>query len=475
MQYLSYSTDTCNKFFITQNRNFYYVTNVEINGAVFPLVRASKIDHSLKFIEQARQWHSWDWLLKASKTATLLELQKNARDHCSESIPNLGPVTWDDMKIETFDPPDDDIDLQDWVDSIFFGGNNQLHQRKNEKIIEYASLDWTKREYSTGVDEKYEHVRVPGNVIVVDYDRDISFLEFGDIPPPSRIIKNPKSNRAHLWWVCDGDFFGRAIQWARDIARGLAKRLGGDREYVHLYTKNPDAKHPDGSPLWEVQNTDLVYDLKTLDSVLTKEDKRKEYKKYQEYDGKNPRLFNKLRHYAYKFPIDIAGERACIEYLYELAHELGTDDVPDAEIKKICGWIATGHRRGKWPEWTRSGLSESTYYRRKRTSVISMSSVSVDSNQDHVSCVSAITNNNINISPILSQTVTQTVTPRKCRMCDTDITDTRPQTCSPKCRKAYSRRQKKIQAPLEDADITSDFIKLIPSWERKSMIIEGNP
>src|SRR5258708_9752318 len=122
-----------------------------------------------------------------------------------------------------------------WAESIFFGHNNSLVKLENKKIVEYASLDWRQREFSPNPNLEHPHIKVPSDTIVVDYDKDIDVLDFGNVPLPSAIIKNSDNNHAHLWWICVSELRGKAIQWAKDVARGLAKRLGGDRNYLHVY------------------------------------------------------------------------------------------------------------------------------------------------------------------------------------------------------------------------------------------------
>ncbi len=104
---------TMNDLFITQSSDCYYVVNVDLDGAAFPLVRAGSIEAASRFMDQAEHWLSWNWLLSADRSSAWRELRRNAKDHCSHNIVDLGPVTWDDMSIRTFDPPSDATDLQD--------------------------------------------------------------------------------------------------------------------------------------------------------------------------------------------------------------------------------------------------------------------------------------------------------------------------------------------------------------------------
>jgi len=143
--------------------------------------------------------------------------------------------------------------------------------------------------------------------LVFDVDRTGAALSWEDagLPTPSWVAGNPANGHAHLAYALDAPVCtsanGRAapVRYLAAIQNAYGARLGADKGYVGLITKNPR------SPAWRVWwGTQKRYGLAELaeyvpDSSLT----RKPVKAANRdlfHLGRNCQLFDELRMWAYK-------------------------------------------------------------------------------------------------------------------------------------------------------------------------------
>jgi Replicase family len=339
-----------------------YLVYINLSGTIVPLVRSRTLVAASKFKERAQTWHSWNWLLglifPVLQTVELLtELGKYAREDA-----DLLPVTVEDVFACQYFAPPDDLGLEEWVDTIVFGATGTEVGISARKLVEYHSHDHKTTTYAPADAAEHPHIRVPRNIIMVDWDDDWQVVHFEGcgVPVPSKILVNPNNLHAHFWWTVRGVMNRKAVDWAKAIKRGLTRKLGGSDLGVHLYTKNP------AYPGWEVTSNEVEYDLSELDAVLTKSDKAWVYKHSDDLShmrGKNPRDFEKYRHIAYATPHVSADDLE--QQLWCIGQSLGYES-DDNEFRKICRDIAIGEDKGKWPGYT-SGIRKSrrTYFRHK--------------------------------------------------------------------------------------------------------------
>jgi hypothetical protein len=138
--------------------------------------------------------------------------------------------------------------------------------------------------------------------LAFDVDREYAFEAWEDanLPRPSFITLSKNGNgHAHLVYVFktpiathDHARF-QPMRWAAAIERGFTRRLGADRGYAGLLTKNP-LTH-------DTIATGALYDLLDLDARLDYSDKAPDYKRgVSQGLGRNVEMFDTVRFDAYR-------------------------------------------------------------------------------------------------------------------------------------------------------------------------------
>lgn len=139
--------------------------------------------------------------------------------------------------------------------------------------------------------------------LVVDIDRRGAYLADEDalLPTFNMVMVNPANGHAHAAYLLDvpvgrHDAAGlKPLKLLAAVERGLTRRLGGDRGYAGLLTKNP--LHPHWAVEWR---RDAPYSLEGLAGWLTREDMRPDAEIASFGLGRNCMIFDQLRAFAYR-------------------------------------------------------------------------------------------------------------------------------------------------------------------------------
>lgn len=239
-----------------------------------------------------------------------------------------------------------------------------------------------------------------------DIDREEAVMAWHDenLPMPYWTAQTLKNGHAHICYkleipLCTSEFASqKALTYAAKIQAGLAAKLGADVGYSHLITKNPF--HADWrTTFW----TDQAY---TLDYLADFVELPKKLTKRQEVSGlgRNCTLFDTVRKWAYKAIREHRGSTFDV-WLGKVLNECQNvnnaflEPLPYSEIKATAKSIAQycwkkdaysyqefidrQSRKGKLggskskrkplatseatlQPWNDLGISQSTYYRRKK-------------------------------------------------------------------------------------------------------------
>jgi hypothetical protein len=263
---------------------------------------------------------------------------------------------------------------------------------------------------------------------MVDYDGDWRDISWNGVPLPTKILERPENGRAHLWWRV-GRLSGKGKAWAKTIALGIARRIGGDlNSGIQQYTKNPDY------PGWVVHSNNIIYTLESLDSCLSFEDKKPAHwgKGGKFGKGRNCGLYYWLadiaRGMVFTSEAEAVVELEGIAQGYPFEYPEGRED--QSIIASVVRRYFDGRlfASGGKKDWTLSGKSRATYFRhRKAVGSIILSSLTKP-----------------------SPTVT-----RSCLHCGTDITTTtrkQAKFCSDSHRKLYNKMKTKPETPQKPAE-----------------------
>jgi hypothetical protein len=184
------------------------------------------------------------------------------------------------------------------------------------------------------------------------------------------------------------------------VERGLVRRLAADRAYSGLLAKNP--LHPHWKVEWRRKEP---YSLEELTGWLSQEDMRPEPEHESSGHGRNCALFDQLRGLAYRevLPFKRAGgsaeawrarlSKAAANTNSGFAEPLGTAEVRGI-AKSVAKWtwnsfsaarfsaIQAERAKKRWQghkaesaikPWLEMGISERTYYRRKKDGKVTVS------------------------------------------------------------------------------------------------------
>jgi hypothetical protein len=259
------------------------------------------------------------------------------------------------------------------------------------------------RPRATALQRRYIQLNGPAAYAWLQFDVDrpgaFEMIEFGGhVPLPTIITVNPATTHAHVGYLLFEPvtrFAGSRespLHYLAAVERGLRRRLGADRAYNGLITQNP--LHPD----WR---TDWLggYSLSALAASLRRADMRPEPRREHEAGlGRNCSVFDDTREWAYRevlrFKRDggtpegwrercrtIAGAHNSV-FALPLPHSevrsIGKsiadwtwDEFTDAKFSRIQSLRAQRRWAGHVAEsstrpWEALGISERTYYRRKR-------------------------------------------------------------------------------------------------------------
>jgi len=128
--------------------------------------------------------------------------------------------------------------------------------------------------------------------------------EESNVHPPTIISKNKRNGHAHYIYLLktpvaihDHARF-KPVRYLAAIERGYVRRLGADRGYSGLVTRNP-LKHP-------IIDSGKLYDLSELDACLDFEDKRQweDAERLESGIGRNVTMFDSVRAWAYRHVLE---------------------------------------------------------------------------------------------------------------------------------------------------------------------------
>ena len=265
---------------------------------------------------------------------------------------------------------------------------------------------------------KYPHIEYNTSGCIswlnFDIDSDDSFecWERANLHAPNIYVQNRDNPRAHLHYalaepigMC-GRSHAKPILFAQDICRAYARRLGADLRYTNRLAKNP--LHPRFRTSWFAAQP---YMLGQLLEPLDRRDLQAPETHYESGEGRNPDIFNAVRHYTYRhgFTAIRAGARFddWCRTLFDLCGSINLScatPLPTSELRSIARSVATdtfqrynpktfakrqqqrslrrwaGHVPAPKP-WDALGISRATYYRRQRRGDLDISGPGSRSNK----------------------------------------------------------------------------------------------
>ncbi|MCD9472916.1 RepA protein [Photobacterium phosphoreum] len=202
--------------------------------------------------------------------------------------------------------------------------------------------------------------------LIFDIDRNGAVYAWYDenLPAPYWTSKNPENGHAHIVYrlkipFCTSDIANlKPIQYAAAIQSAMIERLGADRGYAGLLTKNP--KHPH----WQ-NNVWTEYEY-TLDELADYLDLRGHPLRGQQAIGlgRNCELFENVRKWAYKTIREYWQpnyKRSWNEAVYGEVESLNnqfTVPLPVSEVKAIAKSIANWTYRHFTPEKFRQSQAD---------------------------------------------------------------------------------------------------------------------
>jgi hypothetical protein len=140
--------------------------------------------------------------------------------------------------------------------------------------------------------------------LTFDVDRAGAYYADDDanLPPPNVVTVNPANGHAHLDYLLATPAHKHSasriepLQYLSSIQRGMTNRLGADKRYVGLISKNP--AHSDWLVEWR---RDQPYTFDELNDWLFEDDKRFDPRPREQFGlGRNCTTFDELRTFAYR-------------------------------------------------------------------------------------------------------------------------------------------------------------------------------
>lgn len=212
----------------------------------------------------------------------------------------------------------------------------------------------------------YRHIQVNHNkrwrVMAFDIDREDAWKapEQARLPDPNFITINPANGHAHVGYLLDAPITlyakssRKPMRFFDDVSRGFRNRLGADIAYSGLMMKNP--LHRDWVTEWRAVRP---YDLGRLRDYLDARDITRV--PASTGVGRNCRLFDAMRLYAYKVVLKRKREGrsrdAFMQELINTIEPLNREETPgplDAQelraiAKSVAEWV--------WEEFTEARFS----------------------------------------------------------------------------------------------------------------------
>lgn len=197
----------------------------------------------------------------------------------------------------------------------------------------------------------------------LDFENAANAWKAADVARPNFIMENPENGHAHLAWrlAAPVTYFAKShnepLAYLADIQRGLTRRLGADRAYAGVLTKNPTHL------AWRVFRHEGAYSLGELAKPL----ERREMQQWAPSErifglGRNVSLFNDLRAFAYREVLRFkqAGDQAVFrKRLQEVANGLNLNPefyapLPVSEVRSIAKSVA----KWTWKHFTLEAFSK---------------------------------------------------------------------------------------------------------------------
>jgi len=159
------------------------------------------------------------------------------------------------------------------------------------------------------LEKKFIQINSPAhNCQALVFDIDDKFAvhkwEESNVAIPTIITKNKRNGHAHYIYLLKNPVAihnharYKPVRFLAAIERGFVRRLGADRGYSGLVTRNP-LKHP-------IIDSGKFYDLSELDACLDFEDKR-QWEDAERIDsgiGRNVTMFDSVRAWAYRHVLE---------------------------------------------------------------------------------------------------------------------------------------------------------------------------
>ena len=226
----------------------------------------------------------------------------------------------------------------------------------------YASRDLQRliiTSRNKALDYPYIQPNDPFNAKWLVFDIDLghqSFFAFDDanLPPPNLIIQNPDNGNCHLFYGLKtavwtkGTGSKKAENYLNAIKRAMTEKLGADKAYSGLISKNPfHSRWRTTERLVDVSyELDDLADYLELDSIKTIKPR---IEPLEAENGRNDCLFNTLRKYAYKNVTRVKRNHHFEAWTRELDNQASTinqtfaDPLPLNEIrhtvKSVEKWV----------------------------------------------------------------------------------------------------------------------------------------
>jgi DNA-binding CsgD family transcriptional regulator len=206
--------------------------------------------------------------------------------------------------------------------------------------------------------------------LVYDVDRDTDCgMDWADrgVTPPNFAVVNPENGHAHYVYILTAPVYTqrntslKAQYYLQAIDEALNKKLGADKNYSKLITKNPFHESWQYYPFQ--YNT---YSLKEIAEGLVLKRKTKENLKTEDAKGRNCTLFEAVRHFGYRISREEGWNEQSFyqkieEHSLKLNQDFWTESIIPMTIREVQGIaksIATWCWKHLAPKWFRQWADE---------------------------------------------------------------------------------------------------------------------
>jgi hypothetical protein len=205
-----------------------------------------------------------------------------------------------------------------------------------------------RRNSKTALNKKFIEINTPAdiNFLVFDIDKkQQSFYSFDDCgaPIPTFITQNPINGNCHYTYALETPVHrhhGARIKpqaYCRAIVAAMTHKLGADKSYTGLITKNPLHEH------WRTEYHPKVYELEELAEYVELPKNKYNHKHASESvkEGRNCALFDELRFYAYQYiKTAPASFKSVLEHLLFTAQSFNIHGLPLNEVQATAKSVA---------------------------------------------------------------------------------------------------------------------------------------